>query len=331
MKPDLDSTLAAALAELPLACIGREYPNMLGHHLSGSADVREPRELHPAFFGCYDWHSAVHGHWTLIALLRRFPLPKAEEIRTAIRRTMSRENLLAEAAYLDQPHRESFERMYGWAWLLKLALELREWDDEDGRQWAMHLRPVEERIVGRYLRFLPKQRYPIRSGVHSNTAFGLTFALDYARAAGHPGLASTIEAAARRYYLGDRGYSVAFEPSGNDFLSPALAEADLMRRVLSINEFPNWFEEFLPDPSPILSPAEVDDRADPQIGHLDGLNLSRAWCLRGIGGALLPGALRTRFEESASRHAEAGLAGVRSGEYAGEHWLASFAVYLMTG
>ena len=325
---DLTSDLAARLAELPMACIGREYPNKLDHLITGEQDLRSPRTLHPAFYGCYDWHSAVHGHWTLIALLKRFDLPNAPAIRARIHETMSRENLLAEAAYLDQPQRGSFERMYGWAWLLKLALELRDWDDPDAKQWAEWLKPVEERIAARYLRFLPRQRYPIRSGVHSNTAFGLIFALDYARAVGHRDLQTLIETTARTYFERDVGCSVSFEPGGNDFLSPALIEADLMRRVLAPGEFADWFERFLPDPSSILIPAEVSDRADPQIGHLDGLNLSRAWCLYAIA-ATLPGEAGGRFRKSADDHAAAGLATVESGDYTGEHWLASFAVYLL--
>ena len=233
-------------------------------------------------------------------------------------------------------HRQSFERTYGWAWLLKLAEEIHGWDDPDAKQWSKNLKPLAETVVARYLAFLPKQTYPIRGGVHPNTAFGLTFALDYARAIGDKSLRQLIEARSRDYFAKDAEIPAKWEPDGSDFLSPSLTEADLMRRVLPPAEFHAWFRRFLPDlakgePKSLLMPATVSDRTDPLIVHLDGLNLSRAWCMRGIAGALAPDdPARKVLVEAAARHAEAALRHVTSGDYVGEHWLASFATYLLS-
>ncbi len=328
---------ASAFARLALKGLGREFPNKPADVLNAAADVRRPREVHPAFYGSYDWHSSVHGHWMLARLLRRFPgLPEGAEVRAALAEHLTAENLRAEATSFHRPGARSFERTYGWAWLLKLAEELHGWDDPDARQWSDHLRPLAEVIVARYLDFLPKQTYPIRSGVHPNTAFGLAFALDYARAVGHAALRERVEERARAYFARDAGLPAAWEPDGADFLSPSLTEADLMRRVLPPEEFRAWLGRALPglargEPKNLLGPATVTDRSDPQLVHLDGLNLSRAWCLRGLAAALPAGdPARTALAESAARHAAAALPHVASGEYAGEHWLASFAVYLLT-
>jgi hypothetical protein len=328
---------AAAFARLALKGIGREYPNKPGHVHNGDADARTPRALHPAFYGCFDWHSSVHGHWMLVRLLRRFPdLPEARTIRAALAEHLTAENLRAEADYFAGPNRRSFERTYGWAWLLKLAEDLHSWDDPDARAWSRNLRPLADVIVARYRTFLPKQTYPIRSGVHPNTAFGLAFALDYARAVGDKRLAGLIERRSRDYFGGDAGAPASWEPDGADFLSPSLEEADLMRRVLPPAEFRPWLRRFLPglargEPKNLFVPAKVTDRSDPQLVHLDGLNLSRAWCLRGIAAALpADDPARKVLTTSAARHASAALRHVASGEYVGEHWLASFAVYLLT-
>ena len=327
----------SAFARLALKGIHKEYPNKPGDVLNGAADIKAPRAMHPAFYGCFDWHSSVHGHWMLVRLLRRFPeMPEKQRIRAALAENLTAKNLQAEADYFAQPNRQSFERTYGWAWLLKLAEELHGWDDPDGKEWSKNLRPLTDTIVGRYLAFLPKQTYPIRSGVHPNTAFGLAFALDYARAAGHKALRERVEERARNYFAGDRGVPAAWEPDGADFFSPSLMEADLMRRVLPPAEFPAWLRRFYPDltrgePKGLLAPATVTDRTDPQLVHLDGLNLSRAWCMRAIANALpKDDPARKVLAESAARHAEAGLSHVASGDYAGEHWLASFAVYLLS-
>jgi len=273
----------------------------------------------------------------LVRLLKRFPgLPEAVEIRTTLDALITEENVAVELAYLDQPSRASFERTYGWAWLLKLTEELHGWDDEDGRRWRANLGPLADAFARRYLEFLPKQDYPIRRGVHPNTAFGIAFALDYARAVGHKPLEDLLLERARTYFAGDKNYPAQWEPDGDDFFSRSLMEADLMRRVLGVEAFSSWFHEFLPgleagEPESLLQPAEVSDRADPKIVHLDGLNLSRAWCMRLIAEALPEGdPVRPILLDSAVRHAQATLPHIASGNYAGEHWLATFAVYMLT-
>ena len=326
MEPEVLTTeLASQLARLPLGALEREYPNALSHILNSAGDARTPRELHPAFYGCLDWHSAVHGHWMLVCLLQMFPeLPEAPAIRATLDRTLTAANIAAEVAYFRAPHRQSFERTYGWAWLLELARVLR------GERWAPALAPLVDEIVARYRAFLPKQTYPIRTGVHANTAFGLAVALDFARATGHAPLEGLLVERALAYYRNDTAAPVAWEPGGEDFFSPALLEADLMRRVLPPADFARWLHGFLPALGPLARPALVTDRSDPKLAHLDGLNLSRAWCMRAIAGAL-PAAdpLRAPLAAAAEVHAQAGLAHVATGDYMGEHWLASFAIYLL--
>jgi hypothetical protein len=326
---------ASAFARLALAGIGREYPNKPDHVLNDAGDVKSPRALHPAFYGCLDWHSSVHGHWMLVRLLRLFPdLPERAQIRGVLREHLSAANLKAEADYFAQPNRRSFERTYGWAWLLKLAEELHGWDDPDGKEWSRNLTPLVDVVVARYLEFLPKQTYPIRTGVHPNTAFGLAFAHDYAKAVGHRALRERVEERARTYFAADVAYPAAWEPGGEDFFSASLLEADLMRRVLPAAEFRAWFAHFLPgiaegEPLSLLKPATVADRSDPKIVHLDGLNLSRAWCMNQLARTMPKSAPARRvLEAAAAEHAEAGLQHVASGDYVGEHWLASFAVYM---
>jgi hypothetical protein len=316
---------------LALKGITKEYPNKLEHVLGSAADLKSPRSLHPAFYGSYDWHSCVHGHWLLAHLLRMNPKrPEANAIREILNRHLTQANIAAEVAYFHRPESRSFERPYGWTWLLKLAQELHGWDDPDARTWSAALQPLTDVIVKRYLDFFPKQTYPIRTGVHANTAFGFAFAYDYAVATRHDSLKSLIGERARTYYRNDRQAPVTWEPSGADFLSPTLTEADLMRRILPRDEFAKWLTDFLPgDPKMVLTPAIVTDRTDPQLVHLDGLNLSRAWALAAIAEALPDGdRRRADFREAATRHAEAGRKHVASGDYAGEHWLASFAVYM---
>ena len=305
--------------------------------MNDSSEVQSPSTLHPAFYGCFDWHSSVHGHWMLVRLLKLFPtLPGAGEIRSALQRNLVADNLQAEVDYLGQPNRKSFERTYGWAWLLKLAEELHGWDDADGRRWAKNLSPLAGAIAARYIDFLPRQDYPIRTGVHPNTAFGIAFALDYARAVGNSELEELLEERSIFYYGEDSDYPAAWEPGGDDFFSPCLMEADLMRRVLPAVEFQEWFGKFVPDlqhddMNSILQPAIVSDRSDPKIVHLDGLNLSRAWCMAGIIEALLQDDLRRGvLIDSMWRHASDALAHITSGNYEGEHWLASFAVYTLS-
>lgn len=328
---------ASSFANLALKGLRKEYPNKPGDVVNSEADVKNPRAVHPAFYGSFDWHSSVHGHWMLVRLLRRFPnLEERQAIRGVLGEHLTAKNLQAEADYFARPNSQSFERPYGWAWLLKLAEEIHDWDDADAKQWSKNLKPLTEAIVARYLAYFPKQTYPIRSGVHPNTAFGLAFALDYARAVDHKPLQALLAERSRTYFGQDAHIPAHWEPDGADFFSPSLMEADLMRRVLPPAEFRTWFARFLPlvakgEPKTLFTPAKVSDRSDPQIVHLDGLNLSRAWCVRSIAAALdKDDPARRVLLDSAARHAEAALVHVASGDYAGEHWLASFAVYLLS-
>lgn len=335
--PELTREEASRLASLPLRGLEQEYPNKIAHVLVGADDVASPKELHPAFYGSYDWHSSVHGHWMLVRLLKLYPdLPEAAQIRGVLARNLTAENLLVEVKYLSHPKRKSFERPYGWGWLLKLAEELHTWDDPQAKEWSQNLKPLTDVIVAHYLDFFPKQTYPIRSGVHNNTALGLTFGLDYARAVGHRQLEELIVERALFYYEKDKDFPAAWEPGGDHFLSPALTEADLMRRVLAPLEYVVWFRDFLPgvaqgQPESLMRPAEVADRSDPKIVHLDGLNLSRAWAMIGIAQYLIEGdPAREHLLAAAKLHGESALKHVTSGDYAGEHWLASFAVYMLS-
>lgn len=334
--PTLTRANASAFAKLALKGARKEYPNKPGHVLLNDADAKTPRALHPAFYGCYDWHSAVHGHWMLAHLLKRLPdLPEAKEIREVLNAHLTEENIRGEVEYFNRKEAKSFERPYGWTWLLKLAEELHGWDDADARKWSAAVKPLAELIAARYVEHFPKQTYPIRSGVHPNTAFGFAFALDYARAVGDKKLVALIVERAKDYYAKDVDAPARWEPDGSDFLSPSLCEADLMRRVLPPAQFRDWLHKYLPgaakgEPTNLFEPAIVTDRADPQLVHLDGLNLSRAWCMRGIASALpADDPARKVLAASARKHAETALKHVASGEYAGEHWLASFAVYML--
>ena len=303
--------------------------------MNDSSEVASPRTLHPVFYGCFDWHSSVHGHWMLVRLLKTIPdLAFAEEIRGALDQNLSAENIAQEVSYLHQPNRKSFERTYGWAWLLKLCEELETWEDEQGHIWVLRLKPLAEEIANRYIDFLPRQEYPIRRGVHPNTAFGLIFALDYARTTGNSQLEKVIVNRANQYFRNDVTAPAEWEPDGDDFLSPSLQEAALMTRILTPEDFISWFHAWLPElesgnPKNLLNPANVSDRSDPKIVHLDGLNLSRAWCMFEIAAHLsTDDPARSILIQSGIRHAEATLPYITSGNYEGEHWLASFAVYM---
>ncbi len=336
-EKSLDWKTASAFSRIALNCVQKEYPNKLSHVLEDSTDIAGPSELHPAFYGCFDWHSCVHGHWMLVKLLKDFPGNMENgKIRRALDSNLTAENIMAEVLYMDRPGRSSFERMYGWAWLLKLSQELFEYPSDWAIKWSAKLEPLADLVASRYIEFLPRQTYPIRRGVHENTAFGLTFALDYARAAGNRELEEMIVRRSVDYYGEDRGCPASWEPGGDDFLSPCLIEAELMRRVLDAEEFRSWFHSFLPGlgsgkPASLLKPAVVADRSDPKIVHLDGLNLSRAWCFYGIAGALAEDdPVRDVILKAADAHADDALAHVASGNYEGEHWLASFAVYMLS-
>jgi len=320
----LDASAASHFAQLALKCARQEYPNKLDHVMSGPQEVQPPRALHPAFYGCYDWHSSVHGHWMLARLLRKFPqLAEAAEIRRLLDEHLAPEPIAVEVAYFGQPNRKSFERTYGWGWLLKLQAELRSWDSPDARRWAQALQPLADTVVAAFLNFLPRQTYPIRTGVHPNTSFGLALALDYAQAAHDEKLGALIAERARTYFGKDTAAPLKWEPGGEDFLSPSLEEAALMARILPAGEFGTWMKAFLPALN--LTPAIVSDRTDPKIVHLDGLNLSRARCLYALAAALRKPAL-ARLGDT---HAQASLPYIASGSYEGEHWLGTFAVHML--
>lgn len=331
MTGELSAAAASRFARITLGCIRREYPGKMDHVLLGPEDVRAPRDLHPSFYGCFDWHSAVHGHWMLARLLRGFPgLPEAEAIRGVLDEHLAPERIHREAAYFRQPGRQGFERTYGWAWLLKLAAELKGWDR--ARAWSSRLQPLADVVVERFLEFLPRQAYPIRTGVHPNTAFSLTLALDYARAAGDGALEDLISERARSYYLNDRNGPLAGEPGGEDFLSPCLEEAALMGRILPAVTFRAWVTGWMPGltRSGVLSPAVVSERSDGKLVHLDGLNLSRARALLDLAGALGPKDPRSlALARAARRLGQAALPHVGSGDYGGDHWLATFAVRML--
>lgn len=334
--PPLDAATAERFARFALSCIDREYPNKPEHVLDGAADAKPPRQFHPAFFGCYDWHSSVHGHWMLARVLSLRPdLPSASEIRARLDAHFGADAVAAEVAYLDRKSARSFERTYGWAWVLRLVFELDRSRDPQLRAWRERLRPLEEGVVSRFRDYLPKLPAPVRTGVHPNTAFALAEALDYARGAGRADFEKVLVARSREFFAADRACPLAYEPSGEDFFSPCLEEADLLRRVLSAADFSTWLAAFLPGLSGSgalpLEPATVTDPTDPKLVHLDGLNLSRAWALAGIARALpATDPRRGKLARAAREHARAGLARVSSGNYEGEHWLASFAVRLAT-
>jgi hypothetical protein len=327
----LTDAAADRFAALALKCAGQEYPNKLDHVMNGAGEVQAPKVLHPAFYGCFDWHSSVHGHWMLARLLRTHPgMVKAAEVRAVLDAHLAPGPIAAEVAYLDQANRKSFERTYGWAWLLKLSAELKDWDTPEARRWSAALQPLADRIAAAYRDFLPKQTYPIRTGVHPNSAFGLDLALDYARIAGDTALEAAILDRARTWFGKDRRGPLAWEPGGEDFLSPCLEEAALMARVLPRERFRPWLEAFLPGLPRSLAPAVVSDRTDPKIVHLDGLNLSRARALYDLARTFGPKDPRhAALVQTADRHARASLPHLASGSYEGEHWLATFAVRML--
>ena len=332
-----DINTAQRFAKLALACVHKEYPNKLSHSLNGDADVAPPRKLTPAFYGCYDWHSSVHGHWLLARLIRTFPDAEfVQPAREALRQSLTPENIAHEAAYLRAEGRASFERPYGLAWLLQLGTELREWNDPQAREMAANLQPLEQAALEHLNAWLPKLANPVRIGEHDQTAFALGLMVDYARVSGDQRFAGLVESKAREFFLNDKNCPLAYEPSGEDFLSPCLGEADLMRRVLPGRDFAAWLKTFLPQIStaatrPWLLPVVSPDPSDPKLAHLDGLNLSRAWMLQGIAAGLPKGDKRVpAITAAADAHRRAGLAAVTGEYYEGGHWLGSFAVYLVT-
>ncbi|WP_437955738.1 DUF2891 domain-containing protein [Sorangium sp. So ce119] len=335
MTHALTPEIASQLAALALGHVTREYPNKLDHVMTGPEDVKGPRELHPLFHGSFDWHSCVHGHWLLARILRLFPGgPGAAPVRALLEAQLTGEKVAAELAYLQRPSSRGFERPYGWAWLLLLAAELARYDTEEGRRWSAALAPLGDAFAERFLEFLPRATYPVRAGAHTNTAFALALALEYAAVKGDERLSRRCAEAARAWYGRDADCQ-AWEPSQDDFLSPALMEAECMRRVLPGPEFRGWFARFLPraaqgEPATLFQPATVSDRSDGKIAHLDGLNLSRAWCWRSLAAAL-PGGdpVRARALDAVARHLDASLPHL-AGDYMGEHWLASFALLALS-
>jgi len=330
--PAIDATMAAELAALTLKCADIEYPNKQCYIYEKEEDIKPTRFNNPAFFGCFDWHSAVHGHWTMVKLLKTFPdLPNGNAVRAKLSEHLTAEKISAELAYFKSSLGKTFERTYGWAWLLRLAAELEEWNDPDAVKWRDALRPLARHIAEKTRDYLPRLSFPVRTGVHGNLAFSLVHMLDYARTVKDTELERIIVSRARDFYLADTACPVAYEPSGVDFISPCLAEADLMRRVLPQKEFAVWLTSFLPDPSSpafknLATPPIVLDKKDYAIGHLIGLMFHRAWSFHGIAAALPAGdQRRSAYERLVGKHCAQGFHNMKDAGYGGEHWLATFA------
>jgi hypothetical protein len=333
-KSGMEISVASDWGEMVLKGIDTEFPTKLSLMYSSEKQIARPRSHFPAFFGCFDWHSSVHGHWVLVRLLKKYPqIPNAGRLRHALGNHLTVKNLTKEAEFFARDEQKSFERMYGWAWLLRLVTELDSWEDDDAKVWRENLRPLEEVLVNRIVDYLPRLTYPIRIGQHTDTAFALGQILDYANAMGNAALKTLVKKRARDFYGDDVAYPVHYEPSGHDFFSSCWNEADLMRRVLPQSEFVNWLAAFLPKLEQQLvdgtiTPVVVSDVTDPKIVHLAGLNLNRAWCLQSVAAALpKENALAKKLNGSAARHLKAGLRYINSGHYEGDHWLATFGLY----
>jgi hypothetical protein len=331
VQQKLDLVGAERIVQLPLQCIDTEYPNKLGQTLAGDEDLKSPDELHPAFYGCFDWHSAVHGHWSLVRLAKAYPdLKDHNKIMTGLSQHITKENIEGEIKYFDHEYNKSFERMYGWAWLYKLAEELHSWDDPRAKELEQNLQPLMDLIVEKTKEFLPKLHYPIRVGTHTNTAFAMTMIYDYAEAVGDQELKEVVTKRAKHFFLKDKDCPLSWEPSGYDFLSPGFEEADIMRRVLAKDEFKKWLDAFLPNlknPDFKLEPGIVSDRTDGHLVHLDGLNYSRAWCLFGIAETLPE---YGHLVKVGNDHINHSLPDLTDGNYEGGHWLASFALLALS-
>jgi len=327
---ELNQDQANRLLSLPLDCVQKEYPNKLQQTLLNSSHIAPPKELHPAFYGCFDWHSSVHGHWSAVKLVKAFPeLEDSEKAVQMLTENITEKNIQQEIEYFKRSTETSYERTYGWAWLLQLQLELDTWQSETGKELSRNLQPLTDLIVKRYLEYLPKLIYPIRVGEHTNTAFGLSFAYDYAVQSNQTELKELIESRARDFYTDDAGCPIDWEPSGYDFLSPCLQEVDIMRKVLTEDEFSSWIADFMPELGQkdlTLEVGRVSDRTDGKLVHLDGLNFSRAWVFYG---------LATQYEEYAhlvqvgNLHMEYSYPNLLGDSYEGSHWLGSFAIYAM--
>jgi hypothetical protein len=328
--PSFTVSEANKLIELPLHCLETEYPNKLGQVIGSDLDLKPPTELHPIFYGCFDWHSAVHGYWSMVTLIKEFPeLDKAEEVRSILKKNITAKNVELELAYFKKKINKSYERTYGWAWLLKLAETLHNWDDPLAKELEADLKPLTDHIVSEYKKYLPKLNYPIRVGEHINTAFGLTFAYDYAKAIGDIELQELIAKRAKEFYSKDANCPITWEPSGYDFLSPCLEELDMMRRVLSEEEFKDWAASFLPqlkDKTYHLEVGLVSDRTDGKLVHLDGLNFSRAWVFYGLANQYPE---YNHLKNLANEHIAYSYLNLVGDTYEGGHWLGSFAIYAL--
>ncbi len=326
----LDVQQARKIFELPAHCIEVEFPNKLGQVLGNVDDLKRPKELRPIFYGCFDWHSSVHGYWSIIRLMKEFPdLDKDGKVRLILKQNITTAHAAVEKAFFEEYNNRDFERTYGWAWFLQLQSELYTWQDEDAKSWYQTLKPLEDLLVGKYKEYLPKLFYPIRTGQHDNTAFGLSLAIDYARTVGNEDFEQVIKEHAKRLYLKDINCNLAYEPSGNDFLSPCLEETLLMSKVLEMNEFQSWLKAFLPvlfDPRLTLNPGRVSDRTDGKLVHLDGLNFSRATCLYGIVKKLPE---LKQLKVIADNHLNYSINNITNDDYMGSHWLGSFALYAL--
>lgn len=321
---------AAHLAQLPLKCVDQEFPYKPWYVIEDSSMATRPRNLHPAFYGCFDWHSSVHGHWLLVALLKKFPnLPDADKIRAKLKANLTRENILKEAD-LFKGSNKSFERIYGWAWLLQLQTELLTWNDPLGRELSDNLKPLSQLLAKSWIPFLSKLSHPVREPEHYNLAFGLCLTWDYATAVNDTALLNAIVKAGKEFYGNDKDCPIHYEPGGYDFLSPCLEEADLMRRILPKEAFQKWFAAFLPqllkNPDEVLQPCAVKDPTDGKLVHLYGVNLSRAWCLNGIADNLVP-KYAEPLRKLAREHIIYSFKHVASGDYMGDHWLATYGYY----
>ncbi len=326
----LTATGASQFAKLPLRCVEKEFPYKTGITFGDSSLVTAPKNYHPAFFGCFDWHSSVHGHWMLVRLLKIFPaIAESPQIRQLFNKHFTTANIEQELQLFKSKDNKSFERTYGWAWLLQLQNELLNWNDADAKKWATALQPLVTELSKLTIAYLDKLVYPIRAGEHSNLSFGLSMMYDYAVDQKDSALSKAIKAAAIRFYISDKNCHFNWEPGGSDFLSPCLEEADLMRKILPKKQFIVWLKQFMPslfDDKLKIEPGKVKDRTDGKLVHLDGLNLSRAWCLKGIASAIN----NKHLLQLANEHLETALPQVASGDYAGEHWLTSFAIYALT-
>ncbi|WP_149525609.1 DUF2891 domain-containing protein [Sphingobacterium hotanense] len=332
-KTHLTATLAKDIFALPTHCLQIEYPNKLGQVIASDADLKTPKALRPVFYGCFDWHSSVHGYWSIVKLMKQFPeLDANGEVRQVLNQHITPENVVIEKAFFEDKNNLGFERTYGWAWLFKLQEELHTWNDPDAKRWEQALQPLVDLLVNRYKEYLPKQVYPIRTGQHDNTAFGLSLSLDYARTVGDRSFEAVIKERSLRYFKQDVNCNLAYEPSGNDFLSPCMEEAFLMSKIMDKQEYNAWLKTFMPvlfDKDFKLEPAVVKDRTDGKLVHLDGLNYSRAACLFGIVKQIPE---LESLKAIAENHIAFSIGNISAkDDYMGSHWLGTFALYALSG